>query len=212
MLTPATDAKDVTPFSSSRNAPRLIFHLRISEALRKSCRVLRDTEAAELLEFGLTLPLILVMLVGIMDFARAYTLKQKLTNAAREGARLGASEMWTADGSSSSPQSVQDIHSEVVSYLHNAGVDTSFIGATMNYDTATTTATYYSSGDYGLKIERNIPVTTGGKSFWATRVTLACPYDWTFGFNHVIDLIVPAASVPATIGISTDAMMLELQP
>lgn len=211
MMPPASDGKSVRPSSLPRSAPRRILHLRISESLRKSCSILRDTEAAELLEFGLTLPLILVMLVGIMDFANAYNLKQKLTNAAREGARLGASEMWIDDGGSS-PQSVQDIHNEVVSYLQNAGVDTSFIGTTMNYDTATFTTTYYSSGDYGLKIERNIPVTSGGKSFWATRVTLDCPYDWTFGFNHVIDLIVPAASVPATIGISTDAMMLELQP
>ena len=44
-------------------------------------RALRETEASELLEFALALPLILVMVIGLLDFARGYNIKQKLANA-----------------------------------------------------------------------------------------------------------------------------------
>ncbi len=38
----------------------------------------------------MALPLLLLILVGIFEFARAYSIKQSLVNAAREGARLAA--------------------------------------------------------------------------------------------------------------------------
>ena len=41
-----------------------------------------------LLEVALTLPLLLLVAVGIFEFGRAYQTWQVLTNAAREGARL----------------------------------------------------------------------------------------------------------------------------
>jgi Flp pilus assembly protein TadG len=41
-----------------------------------------------LLEMALTLPLLLLICVGIFEFGRAYQTQQVLTNAAREGARV----------------------------------------------------------------------------------------------------------------------------
>ena len=43
---------------------------------------------AALLEVALTLPLVLLVAVGIFEFGRAYQTWQILTNAAREGARI----------------------------------------------------------------------------------------------------------------------------
>jgi Flp pilus assembly protein TadG len=43
---------------------------------------------AALLEVALTLPLLLLVAVGIFEFGRAYQTWQVLTNAAREGARI----------------------------------------------------------------------------------------------------------------------------
>jgi Flp pilus assembly protein TadG len=48
--------------------------------------VRRDSGQA-LVELALALPLLLLILVGIFEFARAYSIKQSLVNAAREGAR-----------------------------------------------------------------------------------------------------------------------------
>lgn len=48
----------------------------------------RNQRGAALLEVALTLPLMLLVAVGIFEFGRAYQTWQVLTNAAREGARM----------------------------------------------------------------------------------------------------------------------------
>jgi len=42
----------------------------------------RDDRGSQMVEFAVTLPLLMVFVVGIFDFSGAFTLKQKLTNAA----------------------------------------------------------------------------------------------------------------------------------
>ena len=42
-----------------------------------------------LVEVAIALPILLALLVGIFEFARAYNVQQVITNAAREGARQG---------------------------------------------------------------------------------------------------------------------------
>jgi Flp pilus assembly protein TadG len=51
-------------------------------------RRLAGDEGTAMLETALTLPLLLVVSVGIFEFGRAYQTWQVLTNAAREGARV----------------------------------------------------------------------------------------------------------------------------
>ena len=48
----------------------------------------KNQRGAALLETAITLPLILLITVGIFEFGRAYQTWQVLTNAAREGARI----------------------------------------------------------------------------------------------------------------------------
>lgn len=48
----------------------------------------RNQRGAALLEAAITIPIILLISVGIFEFGRAYQTWQVLTNAAREGARL----------------------------------------------------------------------------------------------------------------------------
>jgi Flp pilus assembly protein TadG len=47
-----------------------------------------NQRGSALLEVALTLPLLLLICVGIFEFGRAYQTQQVLTNAAREGARI----------------------------------------------------------------------------------------------------------------------------
>src|SRR5580704_859461 len=62
------------------------------------CRVLAlrplwvDDGASQIVEFALSLPLLVLFVVGIFDFSGAISLKQKLTNAAREAARVAAAD------------------------------------------------------------------------------------------------------------------------
>lgn len=91
--------------------------------LRSWWRLLcRDGEAAQLVEFAVSLPLLVVFVVGIFDFSSAFTLKQKLTNVARDAARVAASGPIT-DLSAATPVSVNDAFWIVDNYLKSNGMD-----------------------------------------------------------------------------------------
>ena len=164
-----------------------------------------DAEGAELLEFALALPLILVMVVGLLDFSRAYNIK----------VRYMATEH--NDITDPNPATVTTLRDEVVTYLNNArGINTSFIGTTLSYSPATCTGTYYTvrnGVNYGLQVERclQVPDTANGTTIWSNRVTLYYPYDWTFGFNKVIKLLLPSSTFSNPIRIQADATMSVFQ-
>ena len=48
----------------------------------------KNERGAALIEAAITIPIILLIAVGIFEFGRAYQTWQVLTNAAREGARI----------------------------------------------------------------------------------------------------------------------------
>ena len=75
-----------------------------------------DDQGAQLVEFAVSLPLLVVFVVGIFDFSGAFTLKQKLTNIARDAARAAAADP-AGDLSSSRPVSVNDAFQIVDNYF-----------------------------------------------------------------------------------------------
>ena len=172
-------------------------------------RRLHKEAGAQLFEFAVILPVLIALAIGILDFANAFTIRQKLNNAAREAARLGAAQS-PADLTQINPASVQVIRDDVVTYLNNANVDTTFISSTSN-KSGCCTWTYYSSGTNGLEVERQVAVpATGGGIIPSTRITINYPYNWTFGFNRIIGFLVPGATYAGTIVITTDATMQNL--
>jgi hypothetical protein len=63
---------------------------------RRQGRLNRKGQA--LVEFALVLPLVLLLVVGMLEFARAWNLHQTLTDAVREGARRAVlADGWPAD-------------------------------------------------------------------------------------------------------------------
>lgn len=54
--------------------------------------LLRGDQASQIVEFAVALPLLVLFVVGIFDFSSAFTLKQKLTNIARDAARAAATD------------------------------------------------------------------------------------------------------------------------
>jgi Flp pilus assembly protein TadG len=181
--------------------------------MRHPARHLGEDSGAVLFEFAAVLPILLVLVVGLLDFATAYNIRQKLANAAREGARQGASQSML-DLTQPSPASVDDIRNAVVAYLQGANVDTSFISPTMTA-AGSFTWTYYSSGVYGLKIERAVQVPSGcggspsNPCTPSTRITLMYPYNWTFGFNHIVSLLT-TSSYSGTTTVPAIAVMSNL--
>ncbi len=86
---------------------------------------LAGSEASSIVEFAVSLPLLIVLVVGIFDFGGAFNLKQELNNATREGARFGASQPTNdlcLDGCTA-PASVDAIRFLVDSYLTAAGIN-----------------------------------------------------------------------------------------
>jgi len=60
---------------------------------------LRSAKGAELIEFALVLPVLLVVLGGILDMGFLFNNYAVITNAAREGARMAAVPGWVeSDG------------------------------------------------------------------------------------------------------------------
>jgi Flp pilus assembly protein TadG len=53
----------------------------------KLSRLGRDTKGQALLEFALVLPILLLVVLGILEFGRAWNLAQMMSDVAREGAR-----------------------------------------------------------------------------------------------------------------------------
>jgi len=78
-----------------------------------------DDCASQIVEFAISLPLLVLFVVGIFDFSGALTLKQKLSNAAREGARVAAADPANDLSGSPSPipASVGDALQVVDNYL-----------------------------------------------------------------------------------------------
>ena len=83
------------------------------------CQALREEQAAQIVEFALSLPLLIVFVVGIFDFSGAFTLRQKLTNIARDAARAAAIDPATdlTSPSNALPASVVDAFQIVDNYL-----------------------------------------------------------------------------------------------
>lgn len=175
---------------------------------REESRVLRATEGAELVEFAVALPLLVVLVVGLIDFGSAFNLKQKLTNAAREGARIAIGQS-TADLTQPVPSTVQAVRTAIVNYLQNENLDTSLISSSPT-KTGAMEWTYASTatGEAILVIDRGYVVSGPNGLIVSTRVTLSYPFRWSF--HRVIQLLVPAASYPGSFLLSTEVVMKNL--
>jgi Flp pilus assembly protein TadG len=77
---------------------------------------LKSQRGAELIEMALILPLLLLVLVGIVDFGFLFQRYEVLTNAAREGARIAVLGQ--------SGYTLADVRKRVCDYLQAGGVPT----------------------------------------------------------------------------------------
>jgi Flp pilus assembly protein TadG len=73
-------------------------------------RFLADENGQAMVEFALVLPILLIVLLGIVDFGRAWNARQVITDAAREGARV-----TVVNGSKAGPDSVNVLVSQALS-------------------------------------------------------------------------------------------------
>ena len=77
------------------------------------CRRVRSERGVELIEFAISLPVLLLILAGIMDFGFLFQRYEVVTNAAREGARLKSLPVISTTA---------DVQARVAAYLTDAGL------------------------------------------------------------------------------------------
>jgi Flp pilus assembly protein TadG len=173
---------------------RAALHARLKILVR---RLRTDEAASQLVEFAVSLPLLVVFVVGIFDFSGAFTLKQKLANAAREGARAAAADPAN-DLGNSTPASVTDALWVVDNYLTSEKInDCGVTTAKKNQSQLTWSYSANANGcpGNGLRISINracVTKTVSGPvvNIVGTCVSIRYAYQWRF--NSVITLLVPA--------------------
>jgi Flp pilus assembly protein TadG len=99
------------------------FSRAIPRAVRCRMPLLADSQGSQILEFAVSLPLLMVFVVGIFDFGGAFNLKQKLNNAAREGAHYASGLPANDLNSVGTPPSVTWVRDLVDKYLQETRID-----------------------------------------------------------------------------------------
>ncbi|MGA9509844.1 MAG: TadE/TadG family type IV pilus assembly protein [Candidatus Sulfotelmatobacter sp.] len=165
-----------------------------------------DDCASQVVELALSLPVLVLFVVGIFDFSGALTLKQKLTNAAREGARVAAADP-ASDMYASVPVAVSDAFQVVDNYLlsekiNDCGLSGGGTPPTPTQSGLTWTYTSTGSGCPGtgitLAINRGYsPPPVNGVYLIGTYVTISYAYKWQF--NSVGGLVGTRFLGPSTI-------------
>src|ERR1700693_3459947 len=84
---------------------------------------LKGDRGSALLEFAIVLPLLVVFVVGIYDFSGAFNQKQKIEQAAQEGAIIaGAQPMSDIATTTGDPDSLHPVVTAVFNSLAGSGV------------------------------------------------------------------------------------------
>src|SRR6266849_10366880 len=98
-----------------------MIHRRVLD--RRTVSMLEDAQGAALLEFAISLPLLVVFVVGIYDFSGAFNQKQKIEQAAQEGAIVaGAQPTNDIQTSNGNPDSLQPVVTAIFNSLAGSKV------------------------------------------------------------------------------------------
>jgi Flp pilus assembly protein TadG len=145
-------------------------------------RFVRNERGAALLETAITIPIILLIAVGIFEFGRAYQTSQVLTNAAREGARIAILSDKTAE----------DVNSVVEKYMSEGGLPC--VGDDLPKACAGKKAT--------VNVNRNVDMGVNS----ASRVTISYPFRFIV-LNPVVQLISPGSQTGEPLNLQSVALM-----
>jgi Flp pilus assembly protein TadG len=193
-------------------------------------RLCRDDRGAQIVEFAVALPLLVLFVVGIFDFSGAFTLKQKLTNAARDAARSAAAEPISdlvCATCTAPPVSVSDAFAMVDAYLQANKINDCGITTISWTKSQANTWAYAATGNgctgAGLQITINrgyyfpatgtvtLPTVTctpqsaaGQLAVISTCVSIQYGYQWKFG--RAASLLGSTPILPASLSATAVAI------
>jgi Flp pilus assembly protein TadG len=178
----------------------------------------KPVQGTALLEFAIVLPLLVVFVVGIYDFSGAFDQKQKIDQAAQEGAIVAGAQPMSdiqPSGSPTNPASLQPVVTAVINSLTESGVvngtcgppTASGPGTGPNALAWTYTILGCSAANLTdalvIVINRGWVSGSGSPVAVGSIVTITFPYHWTF--NRVIQLLIPGAPYAATTYLTESA-------
>ena len=170
--------------------------------------MIREEQGSAILEFAIALPLLVVFVVGIYDFSGAFNQKQKIEQAAQEGAIVAGAQPNNDIASPSSPDSLQPVVTAIFNSLVASGAVPAGTCSPPGAATGPTGVawTYTITGcpdTLIITINRGLVSGSGSPATVGTLVTIQYPYHWRF--NSVIQLLIPGASYAATTQLSESA-------
>ena len=148
-------------------------------------RFRRHESGAELIEFGLTLPLLLLLVLGMIEFGFLFREYEIVTNAAREGARIAILPTYSATQTARQ----NNASARAKQYLTNAG---------LNQALATVTV--------GVPVSNVLAAPATG-CVWSVPVTVAYPHPVPFiqGIMRYFGVTVSQFTVRGTSQMRTEA-------
>jgi hypothetical protein len=170
-------------------------------------------------EFAVSLPLLIVLVVGIYDFGAAFNMKQELNNAVREGARFGAAQPTNDLYNSGTPPSVDAIRSVVDSYMVAAKINDCGLSGASGWSGTPLTWTYSANG---CALPLVLTICRGGQpcarqetvsgalnqiNLLSTQIQISYPFQWHF--NNVLQVLIPGATLGLT-NIQTQATAVNM--
>ncbi len=175
-----------------------------------------DTTGAQLAEFAVALPLLAVLMMGIYDFSNALSVKQKLVNAAREGARFISNTPMTDYYPTPlvPPQEAAQVVGSVLlsSNLNDCGLSTAppASGGSLiwTYTATCPTGTVTLTVNRGATYSAPYGTASSLLTVEATQVTISYPYQWQFG--NVITVLIPGANYNLPTQILASSTMQNL--
>jgi Flp pilus assembly protein TadG len=120
--------------------------------MKRFRRNARSERGAELIEFALVCPLLLLLILGMVDFGFLFQRMAVVTNAAREGARVAVLVGYAE----------ADVKARVQDYVHTGGVPTTTTNPTVTVSNVT------------------VPTTTGGPTVPGRSVTVTYMHQYMF--------------------------------
>lgn len=168
------------------------------------------TEAAQIVELAITLPVLVGLWYGMFDFGQAFNIKQKLSDITREAARFAANQT-TSDLTTATPQSILAVRNLVSASLIANNMSDCGLASKIPTQSPTYTWTFSAScgtGDLTLKINRGKILIAGSQTVEATQVDLNYPHQWQF--SRVVTLIAPNASFTGPAQIPSTSIMANI--
>jgi Flp pilus assembly protein TadG len=111
---------------------------------------LPSERGAEILEFAIVTPLLCLVIAALIDFGILFRNWEVVTNAAREGARVGMLPSYSCDAGSA------DVQDRVASYLAGSGI-TDHYDVDLQIDAVTAGGHTFSACVVNVTLEQGLP-------------------------------------------------------